>query len=179
MLKAMENALNTINAPIARWTANLAGFFLLVMTVIVLIQVAFRYILNTPLGWTDESSRFLMIYMTYLCLPIIYLDERNIAMTFVTDKLRGTRVYEFLMVVAHIASLVLFAVWIYFGYAFYQTGSVMADSLPIPMFVVYAVPPLMLALSCSFAMQKLFGALHNLVHFNPADHKTSAVEAAE
>lgn len=179
MLKAMENALNTINAPIARWTANLAGFFLLVMTVVVLIQVAFRYILNTPLGWTDESSRFLMIYMTYLCLPIIYLDERNIAMTFVTDKLRGTRIYEVLMVVAHVASLALFAVWINFGYAFYKTGSVMADSLPIPMYVVYAIPPIMLAISCSFALQKLLGALHNLIHFKPADHKAQAVEAAE
>ncbi|MDG3085957.1 TRAP transporter small permease [Vibrio hannami] len=178
MLKAIERALNTVNAPIARWTANIAGFFLLVMTVIVIVQVAFRYLLNTPLGWTDESSRFLMIYMTYLCLPIIYLDDKNIAMTFVTDKLKGTRVFELLMVVAHIASLLLFAVWIYFGYAFYQTGSVMADSLPIPMYTIYAVPPVMLAISCSFALQKLAGALHKLIYFNEEQKKVAA-QAAE
>lgn len=166
MLKAIERTLNTINAPIARWTANIAGFFLLVMTAIVVIQVGFRYLLNTPLGWTDESSRFLMIYMTYLCLPIIYLDDRNIAMTFITDKLKGTRVFEFLMVITHIASLCLFVIWIYFGYNFFQTGSVMADSLPIPMYTIYAIPPVMLAISCSFALQKLAGSLHKLIHFN-------------
>jgi TRAP-type C4-dicarboxylate transport system permease small subunit len=174
MLKAIERALNTINAPIARWTANIAGFFLLVMTVIVIVQVAFRYLLNTPLGWTDESSRFLMIYMTYLCLPIIYLEDKNIAMTFVTDKLKHTRVFELLMVFAHIASLALFVIWIYFGYSFFQTGSVMADSLPIPMYVIYIIPPVMLAISCSFALQKLAGSLHKLIHFNQEQDEVTA-----
>ncbi|RKF20898.1 TRAP transporter small permease [Alginatibacterium sediminis] len=179
MLKAMERALHTINAPISRWTANLAGFMLLVMTVIVLIQVAFRYVLNTPLSWTDESSRFLMIYMTYLCLPLIYLNDRNIAMSFVTDKLKGTRVYELLMIIAHVAALVLFAVWIYFGYTFFKTGSVMADSLPIPMYMVYAIPPVMLFISCFSALEKLCGSLHKLIHFNAVKQELKAAQAAE
>lgn len=179
MLKAMENALNTINRPIARWTANLAGFMLLVMTVIVLLQVAFRYVLNTPLSWTDESSRFLMIYMTYLCLPLIYLDDRNIAMSFLTDKLKGTRIYELLMLIAHVCAIVLFVVWIYFGYTFFKTGSVMADSLPIPMFVVYAIPPIMLFISCFSALEKLCSSLHNLIHFQSVKQALAAAEAAE
>jgi TRAP-type C4-dicarboxylate transport system permease small subunit len=165
MLRQLENGLKKINTPIASLTSNLAGLLLLVMTVIVLVQIAFRYILNMPLSWTDESSRFLMIYMTYLCLPIIYLDDRNIAMTFITDKLHGTRLFEFLMVVTHLVALILFGFWIYYGWAFLQSGSVMADSLPIPMYVVYAIPPIMLAISCSFALQKLFGSLHKL--FSP------------
>lgn len=179
MLKAMEKALHTINAPIARWTANFAGFMLLVMTVIVLVQVAFRYILNIPLSWTDESSRFLMIYMTYLCLPLIYLDERNIAMSFVTDKLKGTRIYELLMIIAHIAALTLFAVWIYFGYTFFKTGSVMADSLPIPMYVVYAIPPVMLFVSSFSALEKLCGSLHKLIHFNAVKQELASAHVPE
>ncbi len=179
MLKAMENALHKVNAPIAKWTANLAGFMLLVMTVIVLIQVAFRYILNTPLSWTDESSRFLMIYMTYLCLPLIYLDERNIAMSFVTDKLKGTRIYELLMAIAHVTAIVLFVVWVYYGFIFFKTGSVSADSLPIPMYVIYAAPPVMLTISIFSALEKLAGSLHNLFHFESVKQQMTAAEAAE
>ncbi|MBM7037966.1 TRAP transporter small permease [Vibrio ulleungensis] len=179
MLKAIENALHTINAPVARWTAQIAGFMLFVMTLIVLLQVACRYILNIPLSWTDESSRFLMIYMTYLCLPLIYLQDRNIAMTFITDKLKGTRVFELLMIVAHICAIVLFVVWIYFGYNFFKTGSVMADSIPIPMYVVYAMPPIMLFISCFAALEKLAGSLHNLIHFNAYKESLIAAEAAE
>lgn len=165
MFKGIENALNKINAPIANFAAQVSGILLLVMTVIVLLQVGCRYILNIPLSWTDESSRFLMIYMTYLCLPIVYLRDQNIAMTFVTDKFKNMRVYHVFMMVAHIAALILFAIWIYYGYVFYQTGGVMADSLPIPMYTIYIIPPVMLAISSLTALEKLAASVHNFIHF--------------
>ncbi len=177
MLKGIENALNKINAPIAKITAQFSGILLLIMTVIVLLQVGCRYILNIPLSWTDESSRFLMIYMTYLCLPIIYLNDQNIAMTFVTDKFKGMRVHHVFMIFAHVVSLLLFSIWIYYGWIFFQTGSVMADSVPIPMFVIYIIPPVMLSISCSFALQKLAGSLDGFINF---EKKTQALtEVAE
>ncbi|MFA0084637.1 C4-dicarboxylate ABC transporter permease [Vibrio sp. 10N.286.49.C2] len=179
MLKAIESALNKVNAPLAKVTAHISGILLLIMTIIVLLQVFCRYVLNIPLSWTDESSRFLMIYMTYLCLPIIYLEDKNIAMTFVTDKLKGRRIYEVFMMLTHLIALVLFSIWIYFGYAFFKTGSVMADSLPIPMFVIYAIPPVMLTVSCSFAIQKLVASIHQFIHFKPEQEKLVSAEVAE
>lgn len=165
MLQKCEKALAKINTPIARLTSNLAGNILLLMTAIVLLQIAFRYVLNTPLSWTDESSRFLMIYMTYLCLPIIYLDDKNIAMTFLTDKFRDRRIFHVFMIFNHVICLVLFAIWIYFGWIFFKTGSVQASSLPIPMYIVYIIPPLMLTISCSFAIQKLFYEVDLLINY--------------
>ena len=165
MLKGIERALNKINAPIAKIGAEVSGILLLIMTIIVLLQVGCRYILNIPLSWTDETSRFLMIYMTYLCLPIVYLNDQNIAMTFITDKFKGMRVYSLFMMIAHIASLILFAIWIYYGWMFFNTGSVMADSIPIPMYVIYIIPPVMLAISCLFALQKLVGSIDTFIHF--------------
>ena len=165
MLKGIERALNKMNAPIAKAGAELSGILLLIMTAIVLLQVGCRYILNIPLSWTDESSRFLMIYMTYLCLPIVYLNDQNIAMTFITDKFKAMRIYHLFMIVAHVASLILFAIWIYYGWMFFQTGSVMADSVPIPMYVIYIIPPVMLAISCLFALQKLLGSIDAFIHF--------------
>jgi TRAP-type C4-dicarboxylate transport system permease small subunit len=166
MLNGIERALNKINAPIAKLGANISGLLLLIMTVIVLLQVGCRYILNIPLSWTDETSRFLMIYMTYLCLPIVYLDDKNIAMTFLTDKLKGKRIHSLFLVIAHIASLILFVIWIYYGWMFYQTGGVMADSIPIPMYVIYIIPPVMLAISCSFALQKLVASIDAFINFD-------------
>jgi TRAP-type C4-dicarboxylate transport system permease small subunit len=176
MLKGIENALNKINAPIANITAQLSGILLLIMTAIVLLQVGFRYILNIPLSWTDESSRFLMIYMTYLCLPIVYLRDQNIAMTFISDKLKDLRIYHVFFIVAHITALILFSIWIYYGWAFYKTGGVMADSLPIPMYVIYIIPPVMLALSCLTALEKLTASLYNFIHFSDEDKLAKITE---
>jgi TRAP-type C4-dicarboxylate transport system permease small subunit len=165
MLKAIERAMNKINAPIAKVGAQISGMLLLIMTVIVLLQVGCRYILNIPLSWTDETSRFLMIYMTYLCLPIVYLNDQNIAMTFITDKFKGKRIYNLFMIIAHVASLILFTIWIYYGWTFFKTGSVMADSVPIPMYVIYIIPPVMMSISCLFAIQKLIGSVDAFINF--------------
>ncbi len=164
MLRAIEKALNTITTPASIALRHLGGILLLIMTVIVVIQVLFRYVLNIPLSWTDESSRFLMIYMTYLCLPFVYLTDKNIAMTFVTEILekKAPRVFALLAVLAHISAIVVFVVWIKFGWNFFNTGSVMADSIPIPMYYVYVIPPVMMGVTILYALQKCIAALRGV-----------------
>ncbi|WP_117232790.1 TRAP transporter small permease [Vibrio maerlii] len=165
MLRAIEKALNTVTTPVSRLLRHVAGILLLVMTVIVVAQVLFRYVFNVPLSWTDESSRFLMIYMTYLCLPFVYLTDKNIAMTFLTEILekKAPRLYAAFALVAHIAAILVFLVWIKFGWNFFNTGSVMADSLPIPMYFVYIIPPVMMAVTIVYAVQKAIASIRGIL----------------
>ncbi|TBT04054.1 TRAP transporter small permease [Vibrio parahaemolyticus] len=165
MLRAIEKSLNTVTTPLSKVLRHVAGILLLTMTLIVVAQVLYRYVLNIPLSWTDESSRFLMIYMTYLCLPFVYLTDKNIAMTFVTEILekKTPRFFAFLALLAHISAILVFAVWIKFGLNFFQTGSVMADSLPIPMFYIYIIPPVMMALTILYALQKCIASLRGMI----------------
>jgi len=182
MLRAIEKALNAITTPLSKFLRHLAGILLLVMTVIVVAQVLFRYILNIPLSWTDESSRFLMIYMTYLCLPFVYLTDKNIAMTFVTEILekKAPRFFSFLTLLAHISAILVFAVWIKFGWNFFQTGSVMADSLPIPMFYVYIIPPVMMGLTILYALQKSLASIRGMLgDFEDVSHTAKTAELFE
>jgi len=175
MSKGVENFLHKINEPIANFFTQFAGVLLLTMTAIVLLQVLFRYILNIPLSWTDETARFLMIYMTYLCLPLVYLHDQNIAMTIVTDRFKNMRIYHLFMIVSHIAALALFTVWIYYGWIFFQTGSVLADSYPIPMYTVYIIPPVMLTICCLAALEKLAGEVYSFIHFTETQKQLAEV----
>ncbi|WP_162064478.1 TRAP transporter small permease [Vibrio taketomensis] len=156
MLRTLEKALNTVTTPVAKVLRHVAGILLLVMTTMVVAQVLFRYVFNVPLSWTDEAARFLMIYMTYLCLPFVYLADKNIAMTFVTEivEKKAPRLFSLFGLIGHISAIIVFAVWIKFGWNFYNTGSVMADSLPIPMYVIYIIPPVMMAVTMVYALQK-------------------------
>ena len=65
MFKAIDNFLAKFNKPIGHIGELIGGGFLVLMTIIVLIQVFCRYLFNMPLSWTDELSCHLMIYMTY------------------------------------------------------------------------------------------------------------------
>ena len=168
MLAAIEKGLNAINAPLGKLGSWIGGGMLVVMTIIVLLQVLFRYILNMPLSWTDEASRFLMIYMVYLCLPLIYLQDRNIAMTFLIDALYNLRARHLLMVIIHILAILTFLIWIKFGYDFFLRGQSHADSLPIKMNVIYIAPPLLMTVTLLSALQKIVSELRLFLHFQPA-----------
>lgn len=174
MLEAIEKGLNKINEPLGKLGSWIGGSLLVIMTVIVLLQVLFRYILNMPLSWTDETSRFMMIYMTYLCLPLIYLQDKNIAMTFLLDGLNGKRVKHLLMVFIHVLAIAAFVVWIKFGYDFYLRGQSQADSLPIKMYVIYAAPPLMMTITLLSAVQKIISELRMFTHFHSLAEKPAA-----
>jgi len=182
MLRAIEKALNTITRPASVALRHLGGILLLIMSVIVVTQVLFRYVLNVPLSWTDESSRFLMIYMTYLCLPFVYLTDKNIAMTFVTEILekKAPRVFAFLAVLAHISAILVFVVWIKFGWNFFHTGSVMADSIPIQMYYVYFIPPVMMGVTILYALQKCIAAVRGVFgDFEDVSHTSKTAELFE
>ena len=55
--------------------------------VIVVMQIIWRKILGDPLSWTDQTARFLFVWMTMLGIPVLF--NRNILMSFdlVQDKL--------------------------------------------------------------------------------------------
>ena len=168
MFNALAKILERINRPIGLIGSHFAGMLLALMTLIVLASVGFRYILGSPFAWSDELSRFLMIYMTYACLPIIYQENKNIAMTFLLDRLIGTRLLHIAMASIHIISIALFSFWIKYGMLFFHKGAVMADSLPVPMYYVYIVPPLLMSLTILSMVQMLFNELGLLINYKKA-----------
>ena len=64
--------LEIINTFILRIGRQLAWIAILLMVIVIIIQVFFRYVLNNALPWPDEVARFLMLWMTGLIAPTAY-----------------------------------------------------------------------------------------------------------
>ena len=60
---------NDFILPIGRWISIVA---IALMVVAILIQVFFRYALNSALPWPDEAARFMMLWLTGLMAPIAF-----------------------------------------------------------------------------------------------------------
>ena len=58
--------LRRIDAVVASAERGTAVFLLAVMVVIVVLQVFFRYVLNSSLSWTEEAARYLFIWAALL-----------------------------------------------------------------------------------------------------------------
>ena len=64
--------LEKINTFILRIGRQLAWIAILLMVIVIILQVFFRYVLNNALPWPDEVARFLMLWMTGFIAPSAY-----------------------------------------------------------------------------------------------------------
>lgn len=69
---------------LAAWAIVLA---LSGMVVLVALQVLLRYVFNTSLGWTDESSRLAFVWSIFLGIPLGIRRGSHIGIEFLTGRL--------------------------------------------------------------------------------------------
>lgn len=77
------------------------------MTVIILLQVFYRYVLNAPLSWTEEVARFMMVWMTFLIAPIAYRKGWNVAIDMFSAMLKGRAHYVLQLVLDILVMLII------------------------------------------------------------------------
>lgn len=51
---------------LSRVTEGIGALLILAIVVINLLQVFFRYVLNDPLGWTEEAMRYSVVWATFI-----------------------------------------------------------------------------------------------------------------
>jgi TRAP-type transport system small permease protein len=109
---------------------------------VMVLQVAFRYVLNAPLTWTEELARYLYIWACWLGAPVALRRGNHIVIAFVGDRMpRG--VGRVLALVNQAAALVfLTQLTIQGSILMVKSHSVEAITLPIPWSVIYAAAPI-------------------------------------
>jgi TRAP-type transport system small permease protein len=60
--------------------------FTSLMVIDVNIGVFCRYVLNDALSWTEELSRYLMVWMAYLGMSIAVRDNQHMGLYFIAEK---------------------------------------------------------------------------------------------
>ena len=61
--------------------------FLSALALVVFTQVVFRYILQLPLFWTEETARYCLVWASLLGGGVALYRGQHIAVTFVVDRL--------------------------------------------------------------------------------------------
>jgi TRAP-type C4-dicarboxylate transport system permease small subunit len=54
-----------------------------IMTVIVILGVFFRYVLLSPIGWTEEAARYVMIWAASLAISMGIMKGEHVGLTFI------------------------------------------------------------------------------------------------
>lgn len=134
----------------------LAGGLLVgVMTLVVFVAVVFRYVLNSPIGWSDELARLLFTWLVFLGGAVAVSRGAHIGIDALVQLLpaapRG--------VVAAVADgliVVILTVLVYYGVLLSaMTVSVTTPSLDVPVAAVYAAAPVGAALMLVHHLERL------------------------
>lgn len=110
------------------------------MIISISLQIIFRVFFHA-LTWTEELSRYLLVWATFLGSTLAYKRSMHISVTFCVDLFKNTA-KKIVIVFSILLSLLFFLVVAYFGvkYMGMQSRQVSA-ALRIPMKWVYIVIP--------------------------------------
>lgn len=109
------------NTIILRLGRQLAWISIGLMVIIILIQVFFRYGLNSALPWPDEAARFLMLWMTGFIAPSAYRWGGFVSIEMIF-RLLPSRIIKLLTLFLLILSLIVLIVGLHFGLKHVDSG---------------------------------------------------------
>lgn len=139
----------------------LCVIFLALMSIIIVLQVFFRYVLNNSLSWSEELARYLFIWMIYVGISYgVKLDKHicvDAVYTFMPKSIK--RGYA---IVAYVLFLIFAVAIIYYGILVVgmqiSSGQV-SPAMGLPMQYVYAAPVVGMVLTVVRLVQKIYYAV--------------------
>lgn len=133
--------LRTIDGVLARWERGAAVTLLAVTVAIVVLQVFFRYVLNSSLSWSEEAARYLFIWAALLGFSSSVQARRLFSFEMIALRLppAGRRACSALFA---LAAVVFLWVLIVDGSALVaQTMTQTSPAIGVPMALAYAALP--------------------------------------
>lgn len=131
----------TISDTLDKLSKFLMTVFLGAMTVVLFSQVVSRYIFNAGLAWSEELSRFLMIWMVFMGASVVAKERTQISVTaleeFIPHIKKILTIFQKIIVIIFMVLIIRIAMET-LGIAKMQTS----PNMGIAMHLVYFVIPL-------------------------------------
>jgi TRAP-type C4-dicarboxylate transport system permease small subunit len=134
-------ALRAVDRTVARLERGAAVALLAVTVALVILQVIFRYVLNSSLSWSEEAARYLFIWSAVLGFSSSVHARRLFSFDMVARRLsaRGRAICAGLFLIA--AAGFLWALVIGGSALVAGTASQTSPAMSLPMSVPYAALP--------------------------------------
>ena len=121
---------------------SLAAVLLLAMSVVLALEIFFRYLLNRPLVWSLEVSLFCFVWLMWVGGVGSMREERQIRID-IMEKYAPLSVRRIFVPATTILSMMFLVFVIYYGvYVTESQMSAVFDILPFPRGVQYAAAPI-------------------------------------
>lgn len=129
------------------------------MIVAIFLQVFFRFVVRSPLYWTEELSRYSFVYVVFIGAAWAGKNSMHLGVDYFTSKLPNT-VMGILKIVLDFLILLFAAVIVIVGFQVVPVNlKQLSPALNIPMGMVYAAIPIGFALLFIYYLEHLMSDL--------------------
>lgn len=119
----------------------LLAFMICLMTVIVVLQVFFRYVMSSPLTWSEELARYLFVWITFLGIAIAIRKKAHVAIGLVVEHLPKMQ-QRIIRIINTVMILLLGGIIVYGGVQLMKIGEIQKSAtLLLPMSLVFSAIP--------------------------------------
>lgn len=114
-----------------------------IQTIIMFLGVIFRYFLNSPLTWSDETATFLLVFITFFGCYVALKDRILARIEIIVERLPAIH-RKIVVLASNLMVLTLLVAVIYFGAVLGMSPVIMLQKTPaleLPFVWFYAVIP--------------------------------------
>ncbi|MGD9940929.1 MAG: TRAP transporter small permease [Clostridia bacterium] len=143
-IPAVRKASDTVDRLVGWVCALIFG----AMTLAVLIGVFYRYVLDLPLSWPEEVSRYLMIWGASLAISLGIKSDEHVGLTVLMDRLKSPAARTLLRAVSYLLVLVFQLIFFWYSLQMVKDAKYMQTlALGITMILPYAAMPVAMVLA--------------------------------
>jgi len=142
-------------------------FLVAMISVVVCAGVYWRYVLNDSLAWTEETAKFLMVWMVFTGIPIALKSGSHAAIDALPNALPA-RARQMLYTIIYLVILFLMLVLIYQGWGFALNARAQnTATTQISMMYVFGAMPFGGVIMCFVSLELLIQSIIGI--FKPSD----------
>jgi len=118
---------------------------LAIMLIVITINIITRYLLNSPIFWSEELSRFLFIWFGFLGAAYSLGCQKTIRFTLILDKM-SPKAILITNIITNIMLLAMFLVMLYPAIYVIRFKTILTPALQVPVYYFYAIFPITLVI---------------------------------
>ena len=139
-MNTMKKILTPVSNVLDQVCSALIVFMLGAMVIITGAQIICRTWF-TALSWSDEVTRYLLIWSTFLGSTVVYRHNGHISVAFVQEAM-GEKWSRVMRVLVHVICFALFTVLLYYSTLYCMKLKKTATAMPIKMKWIYMCIPI-------------------------------------
>ena len=155
----MISRLNAFNQHLVRIEKAVACFLVAGIAICVFLQVLFRYVLESPLAWTDELSRYLQVWMVFVGAAIATEQSSHFHLDLIHQYIPPAAV-RWVEIGALLTMFAFAAVLVVYGTEILEiVHRQSSPAMGVPMSYPYAATPIGSALICWHVIVRVINKL--------------------